>query len=113
MTTSQRQAILDDASGMQINLRWLIQMLAVTAVAVWAYFGIGERLTMLEKDTVLMGVESKANTEFRIRWPRGELGALPDDAEQNMRLNFIDKQLDKHEKLLEELSRKVRLNGVH
>ena len=43
------------------------------------------------------------NSEFRIKWPRGELGALPDDAEQNMRLLFIEKQVGKHEELMDEI----------
>ena len=34
------------------------------------------------------------NSEFRVKWPRGELGALPDDAEQNMRLNQLEKQIE-------------------
>ena len=97
---------LDDDSGLQINLRWLIQMLVLMAAAVWGYFGITERLTMLEKDSVLMQMEVKQNSEFRILWPRGELGSLPDDAEQNMRLNFIERQMEKHEGLIDELTRK-------
>ena len=96
---------LDDDSGLQINLRWLIQMLVLMAAAVWGYFGITERLTMLEKDSVLMQMEVKQNSEFRILWPRGELGSLPDDAEQNMRLNFIERQMEKHEGLIDELTR--------
>ncbi len=55
---------------------------------------------MIEKDTDIMKVFVDQNSEFRVKWPRGELGALPDDAEQNMRLNHIEKQL---EKILEEL----------
>jgi hypothetical protein len=43
------------------------------------------------------------NSEFRIKWPRGELGSLPDDAEQNMRLLFLEKQQEKNDELLEEL----------
>jgi hypothetical protein len=43
------------------------------------------------------------NSEFRIKWPRGELGALPDDAEQNMRLLFLEKQTAKHEELMDEI----------
>jgi hypothetical protein len=43
------------------------------------------------------------NSEFRIKWPRGELGALPDDAEQNMRLLFLEKSNEKHEELIEKL----------
>ena len=37
----------------------------------------------------------KMNSEFRVKWPRGELGALPDDAEQNLRLDFLEKKVDK------------------
>jgi hypothetical protein len=43
------------------------------------------------------------NSEFRVKWPRGELGALPDDAEQNMRLLFLEKQASKQDELLEDL----------
>jgi hypothetical protein len=43
----------------------------------------------------MQNVHIKSNTEFRIKWPRGELGALPDDAEQNMRLTQLEKQIDK------------------
>jgi hypothetical protein len=43
------------------------------------------------------------NSEFRVKWPRGELGSLPDDAEQNMRILFLEKQASKQEELLEQL----------
>ena len=46
--------------------------------------------------------------EFRVKWPRGELGALPDDAEQNMRLLFIEKQVGKHEELMDEIDGTAR-----
>ena len=64
------------------------------------YKAVLERLDMIEKDTDIMKVFVDQNSEFRVKWPRGELGALPDDAEQNMRLNHLEKQV---EKLLEEL----------
>jgi hypothetical protein len=37
------------------------------------------------------------NSEFRVKWPRGELGALPDDAEQNMRLKYLEGVVGKME----------------
>ena len=43
------------------------------------------------------------NSEFRTKWPRGELGALPDDAEQNMRLNFYERELEKVKVIVDEL----------
>ena len=50
-------------------------------------------------DILELGVES--NSEFRIRWPRGELGSLPDDAEQNMRLTYIERELEKIKEILD------------
>jgi hypothetical protein len=48
------------------------------------------------------------NSEFRIRWPRGELGALPDDAEQNMRLIYLEKSSDKYGVDIDDLKLKVK-----
>ena len=91
---------VSDSSVISIPLRNLIAIIIGVSVAVSGYFALTERLDMIEKDTDIMKVFVDQNSEFRVKWPRGELGALPDDAEQNMRLNHIEKQL---EKLLEEL----------
>ena len=58
------------------------------------YFSTTERIMLLENHMDIMDVHVQQNNEFRIRWPRGELGALPDDAEQNMRLDYIEEQLE-------------------
>jgi hypothetical protein len=47
------------------------------------------------------------NSEFRIKWPRGELGALPDDAEQNMRLDMVEKTLEKVEQSMKDTHSKI------
>ena len=91
---------VSDSSVISIPLRNLIAIIIGVSVAVSGYFALTQRLDMIEKDTDIMKVFVDQNSEFRVKWPRGELGALPDDAEQNMRLNHIEKQL---EKLLEEL----------
>ena len=90
---------VSDSSVISIPLRNLIAIIIGVSVAVSGYFALTQRLDMIEKDTDIMKVFVDQNSEFRVKWPRGELGALPDDAEQNMRLNHIEKQL---EKLLEE-----------
>jgi hypothetical protein len=64
-------------------------------VAITGYFHLTERVTFLEHNADMQDVHIKSNTEFRIKWPRGELGALPDDAEQNMRLTQLEKQVEK------------------
>ena len=78
----------------------MIAIIIGVSIAVSGYFALTQRLDMIEKDTDIMRVFVDQNSEFRVKWPRGELGALPDDAEQNMRLNHLEKQV---EKLLEEL----------
>ena len=91
---------VSDSSVISIPLRNLIAIIIGVSVAVSGYFALTQRLDMIEKDTDIMKVFVDQNSEFLVKWPRGELGALPDDAEQNMRLNHLEKQV---EKLLEEL----------
>jgi|TARA_R110000824_G_scaffold4422_2_gene21357 hypothetical protein len=95
-------ARLNDSSEVTIPVRNLIALIAATAVAVMGYFRVGERLSVLERDAELSNVQIEANSEFRVLWPRGELGSLPDDAEQNMRLDFIDAELSELRSNLDE-----------
>jgi len=82
---------------MQISLKWFVQILVVVVLAVWGYFGITERINFLEHEQEIASINVNLNSEFRVKWPRGELGALPDDAEQNMRLDMLEKIVDKME----------------
>jgi len=76
-------------------IRNLISLVASVAVGVWAYFGIIERLNMIETQAILVQADLVKNTEFRIKWPRGELGALPADAEQFMLIEHLSGEFDK------------------
>ena len=87
-------ARLNDASEITIPLRNLLALIAGTAIAVMGYFRVGERLSVLERNAELSGVQIEANSEFRILWPRGELGSLPADAQQFMMLEFHQLALD-------------------
>jgi|TARA_R100001086_G_scaffold165844_1_gene89813 hypothetical protein len=87
-------ARLNDASEITIPVRNLIALIAATAVAVTGYYRVGERLSVLERNAELSAVQIEANSEFRILWPRGELGSLPADAEQFMMLEFHQLALD-------------------
>ena len=88
-------ARLNDNTELTMPLRNLLSIVAGVAVGVWAYFGIVERLNNIETQLLIMGQETELNSEFRVRWPRGELGSLPADAEQFMLLNHLDTQLEK------------------
>ena len=85
---------LNDNTSLGINLKWLIQIVVVSAMAVWGYFGLTSRIQQAEIDILRMKDSVDMNNTFRIKWPRGELGALPDDAEQNMRLKYIEKEIE-------------------
>lgn len=88
---------------MQISLKWFVQILVVVALAVWGYFGITERINFLEHEQEIQNINVTLNSEFRVKWPRGELGALPDDAEQNMRLDMVEKMVDKMEENMKDI----------
>ena len=101
---------ISDSTSVSMPMRNLLSILGATALGVWAYFGVIERLNNIETQGKLMLADVEKNTEFRIKWPRGELGALPDDAAQNMRLDLLEKQIEKIYKEHEEHMR--QLNGT-
>tara|TARA_B100000963_G_scaffold329698_1_gene319289 strand:- start:107 stop:505 length:399 start_codon:yes stop_codon:yes gene_type:complete len=76
-------------------LRNIISIIAAVAVGTWAYFGVIERLNQVETNITLMNTDLEKNTEFRIKWPRGEMGSLPADSEQFMLIEHLASQLDK------------------
>jgi len=84
---------VNDDTSLGINLKWLIQIIVVAAAAVWGYFGLTSKIAQLEIDVLRMKDSVEMNSDFRVKWPLGQLGALPDDAEQNMRLRFIEKDI--------------------
>ena len=126
---------VSENTNIQLPLRNLISIIIAVAVAVWAYFGIIERLNTIETNGKLMISDVDENTEFRIKWPRGEMGSLPADSEQfllienmvvelekltervdNMMHNKVNierliKDVDKLTTQLESLKDKVRANG--
>ena len=86
-------ALLSDETEIAMPLRNLLSIVAGVALGVWAYFV--ERLNTTETSLMMMEKEVELNSDFRVRWPRGELGSLPADAEQFMLLNHLDTQLEK------------------
>ena len=127
---------VSENSDIQLPLRNLISIIAAVAVGVWAYFGVIERLNNIETNGKLMIADVEKNTEFRIKWPRGEMGSLPADNEQflliedmivdleklttrvddmmNNKVNIerLIKDVDKIAEQLEVIKDKVRANGT-
>jgi hypothetical protein len=92
---------LSDETNVAMPIRNMVSIIIAVAVATWAYFGIIERLNKLETDITLMSSDLEKNTEFRIKWPRGEMGSLPADAEQFMLIEHLAGQLEKLAKNIE------------
>ena len=85
---------VSDKTAISMPMRNLLSILAATAIGVYAFFGIQERLNTLETRVTLSESDLTKNTEFRIRWPRGEMGALPADAQQDLLIEFLSSQLE-------------------
>ena len=83
-------------------IRNLIAMVVGAAIGTWAYFGIIERLNTIENKIILMEADLGQNTDFRIKWPRGEMGALPADSEQFMLIEHLSEQLAKLQEQIDE-----------
>ena len=86
---------VSDKTKFAMPIRNLISLIASVGVGVWAYFGIMERLNRIETNNILMQADLVKNTEFRIKWPRGDLGSLPADAEQFMLIEHLSGEFDK------------------
>ena len=92
-------------------IRNLLSIVAAVAVGVWAYFGVVSRITSMETSLILAEKDLEKNTEFRIKWPRGEMGSLPADNEQYMLLEFMAEQVESMQEEMESMmSNTVNIN---
>lgn len=105
LDTKDKKQVAEISQNTQFkaNLAFAIKVVAIVATAVWTYSAVVNRLSTLEMNLIRLEQQIEMNSEFRVKWPRGELGALPDDAEQNMRLKFIESRLGKTEDLIDGL----------
>ena len=111
---------VSDQTAISMPMRNLLSIITAVAIGVWAYFGVLERITMLETKAALaekdlnqavemLSTDLEKNTEFRIKWPRGEMGSLPADSEQFMLIEHIAGQVEQIQKSMESMMN----NGVN
>ena len=123
---------LSDTTAISMPMRNLITIIGAVGVGVWAYFGVIERLNQLEtsKEIMLKDIESQVeridndvkglvdgdiaqNNEFRIKWPRGDLGSPPADSEQYMLIEFLSGQVEAiQEQLQSMMNNKVNITRL-
>ena len=86
---------INEQTKVSTDIKSLIGIISGVAIGVWAYFGIIETQNRLTNRLELMEKDLTENTEFRIKWPRGQLGSLPADSEQFMLIEDLYKQVEK------------------
>ena len=86
---------ISEEAAVQMPMKTVASLITLVAIGTWAYFGIIETQNKLSTQVELMTKDLTENTEFRIKWPRGQLGSLPADSEQFMMIEDLYKTTEK------------------
>ena len=86
---------IDESQAVQMPMKTVVSLIVIVALGTMGYFQIVERLNIADNRLSLMEKDLEENTEFRIKWPRGEMGSLPADSEQFMLIEDLYKQTEK------------------
>ena len=95
---------ISEEAAVQMPMKTVASLICMVAIGTWAYFGIIETQNKLSTQVELMTKDLTENTEFRIKWPRGQLGSLPADSEQFMMIEDLYKSTDKLNKHIESMA---------
>jgi len=93
---------ISDEAKVQMPMKTVVSLIALVATGTWAYFGLVETQNRISTQLEIMNKDLEHNTEFRIKWPRGMLGALPADQEQFMMIEDLYKSVDRLQKAIED-----------
>jgi mevalonate kinase len=99
---------LSENTKFNVNVKTIIAICAGLLSVAAVYFTLIAEIQQMHVNIMRMESELEMNSEFRIKWPRGELGSLPDDAEQNMRLIYLEKYQEKVVNDVDKLKLKVK-----
>ena len=99
----EQENVLGEKSKVQLDIKALIGMvLGIVSIAgVW--FSLTAEISQLQLDVIRMQDDVELNHEFRVKWPRGEMGALPDDAKQDLRIEYLQKEVEELRRTVKEL----------
>ena len=95
---------ISEEAAVQMPMKTVLSLITMVAIGTWAYFGIIETQNKISTTLELMEKDLTENTEFRIKWPRGQLGSLPADSEQFMMIEDLYKTTDKLNKHIDSMS---------
>jgi hypothetical protein len=94
---------ISEEAAVQMPMKTVASLIAMVAIGTWAYFGLIETQNRVTTQLEIMNKDLEMNTEFRIKWPRGLLGALPADQEQFMMLEDLYKTTDRINRHIEDM----------
>ena len=100
---SNKPLNISDEAKVQMPMKTVVSLITMVAIGTWAYFGIIETQNKLSTQVELMQKDLTENTEFRIKWPRGQLGSLPADSEQFMLIEHMSGQVEKIETAMQDM----------
>ena len=95
---------ISDEARVQMPMKTVFSLIAMVAIGTWAYFGIIETQNRMLTKVEIMEKDLEMNSEFRIKWPRGQLGSLPADSEQFMMIEDLYKTTEKVQKHIENMA---------
>ena len=100
---SNKPLKISEEAAVQMPMKTVASLIAMVAIGTWAYFGIIETQNRMLTKVEIMDKDLEMNSEFRIKWPRGQLGSLPADSEQFMMLEDLYKTTDRINKQIENI----------
>jgi len=92
---SNKPLTIGEEAKVQMPMKTVASLIVIVALGTMGYFQIIERLNVADTRIQIMEKDLEENTEFRIKWPRGQLGSLPADSEQYMMIEDLYKTTDK------------------
>ena len=101
---SKKPLNISEEAAVQMPMKTVASLIIIVALGTMGYFQIIERLNVADTRIQIMEKDLEENTEFRIKWPRGQLGSLPADSEQFMMIEDLYKTTDKLNKHIESMA---------
>ena len=101
---SKKPLNISEEAAVQMPMKTVASLIAMIAVGTWAYFGIIEKQNKMATQLELMSKDVENNSEFRIKWPRGQMGTLPADSEQYMMIEDLYKTTDRLNKHIDSMA---------
>ena len=99
---SNKPLTISEEAKVSMPMKTVVSLITMVAIGTWAYFGVIETQNKISTRLELMEKDLTENTDFRIKWPRGQLGSLPADSEQFMLIEDLYKQVEKLQKAQED-----------